>query len=95
LEIELCDRFGALPPAAEALVAAARISLLARAARIARIDAGPAAIAFTPRSDAVVDFAALDFVNKKGRWLHQHRTDDASRASRVTELLAALLEGGS
>ncbi|TZG26540.1 DEAD/DEAH box helicase [Sphingomonas montanisoli] len=48
---ELEDRFGALPAPAQRLLAIARIRRLACAAHIARIDAGPAAIALTPRPD--------------------------------------------
>ena len=43
------DRFGALPVKAERLLEVSRVRMLARAADIARIDAGPAAIALSPR----------------------------------------------
>ncbi len=56
LEEELIDRFGALPPEAETLLAMLRIGMLARHAGIARIDAGPAAIALTPRKECAADF---------------------------------------
>jgi len=48
-EAEIQDRFGALPVEAERLLAVARVQMLARSANIARIDAGPAAIALSPR----------------------------------------------
>ncbi|WP_300975491.1 helicase-related protein [Sphingomonas sp. LHG3406-1] len=64
---ELADRFGELPPEAEALLAQARIRLLARAADIARIDVGPAAVAVSPRD---ARRAAPDGLEaKEGRWL--------------------------
>ena len=44
------DRFGPLPELAAALFACARLRCLCRAHSIARIDAGPKAIAFTPRA---------------------------------------------
>jgi transcription-repair coupling factor (superfamily II helicase) len=50
-EDELVDRFGELPEEAQRLIAVARLRTLARAARVARVDAGPAAIALTPRRD--------------------------------------------
>ena len=49
IEDELSDRFGQLPEAVGTLLLAARIRVLARQAGVARIDAGPAAIALTPR----------------------------------------------
>ena len=48
-EAEMQDRFGALPVEAERLLEVSRVRMLARAADIARIDAGPAAIALSPR----------------------------------------------
>nr|WP_207912366.1 TRCF domain-containing protein [Parafrankia sp. BMG5.11] len=48
-EAEIHDRFGALPPEAERLLEVSRVRMLARLAEIQRIDAGPAAIALTPR----------------------------------------------
>ena len=49
------DRFGPLPESAAALFACARLRCLCRAHRIARIDAGPKAIAFTPRRGVTAD----------------------------------------
>ena len=48
-EDELIDRFGEEPPEASTLLRMANLRVLARRADIARIDAGPEAIAFTPR----------------------------------------------
>ena len=90
LEEELVDRFGPLPPAAEHLIDANRIAILARAAGIARIDAGPAAIALTPRGAArdIGKYAKLS--KKDGRWLLKEETDDADRLARVTTLLESI-----
>lgn len=64
---EIEDRFGALPGPAHRLIAIARIRRLACAARIARVDAGPAAIALTPRPDFRGDDVGLE--SKGGRFL--------------------------
>ncbi len=48
-EAEIHDRFGALPVEAERLLEVARVRVMARSAEVARIDAGPAAIALSPR----------------------------------------------
>jgi transcription-repair coupling factor (superfamily II helicase) len=88
---ELEDRFGALPASAAALIALARIRADARAARIAQIDAGPAAIALTPRRDFDGDAAASGLVEKNGRLLLNERIEDpAARLDRVAEVLASL-----
>ena len=91
-EEELIDRFGPLPPPAAALISRVRLGLQARAARIARIDAGPAAIALTPRKDFAGDPAALGLVQKDARWLLKEETGDDDRAERVERLLEALGE---
>jgi transcription-repair coupling factor (superfamily II helicase) len=57
---ELEDRFGTLPGPAQRLIAIARVRRLACAARIARIDIGPAAIALTPRPDFAGTTAGLE-----------------------------------
>ncbi|TPG54451.1 helicase-related protein [Sphingomonas glacialis] len=87
-EAELEDRFGSLPPQAHALVAVARLRVLALGARIARIDAGPAAIALTPRPDFAGDTAGLEA--KGDRLLLRAAHDDAIERLGVIE---ALLEG--
>jgi transcription-repair coupling factor (superfamily II helicase) len=86
---ELEDRFGTLPPEAEALLRIARIRLLAREARIERVDAGPAAIALTPRRDFKGKAPGLE---KKGdRLLLKARIEDeAERLARIGELLESL-----
>ena len=66
LREETEDRFGPLPDPTEALFACARLRCLCLTHRIARIDAGPKAVAFTPRRD--VDAASLiDHVSPRDR----------------------------
>ncbi|EJL29604.1 TRCF domain-containing protein [Novosphingobium sp. AP12] len=85
---ELLDRFGPLPPEAVRLLAHARIRLAARALRIARIDAGPAAIALTLRRDCTLEVAANGLVESKGRWiLAEALPSEADRIARVESLL--------
>jgi transcription-repair coupling factor (superfamily II helicase) len=89
-EEELEDRFGAVPDDARRLIDLHRISALARGAGIVRIDAGPAAIALTPRKSG----EAPDGLEAKGgRWLLSERIADATeRAERVRALLEDLVE---
>ncbi len=88
-EEELRDRFGALPRAAERLMTITRVRELARGHGIARIDAGPAAIALTPRPDSAAGEAIEGLTEKNGRLILSERIEDASeRLAR----LAALLE---
>lgn len=95
LEQELLDRFGPLPPDAQQLIAVARIALLARAAGIARVDGGPAAIALTPHGKPRRPPGGLGLTGKGGRWLLKEMTEDAERPGRVAELLEALGEAQS
>lgn len=95
LEQELLDRFGSLPPDAQQLLAFARIALLARMAGIARVDAGPAAIALTPHCNQKRPPGGLGLIEKEGRWLLKEATEDAERSARVAELLEALGEVSS
>jgi transcription-repair coupling factor (superfamily II helicase) len=89
-EEELLDRFGHAPPDAETLIARARIRLAARALRIARIDAGPAAIALTPRDDFAASRASATLEEKSGRLLLRSLGDAATTAERVLGLLEHL-----
>jgi transcription-repair coupling factor (superfamily II helicase) len=66
-EAELADRFGELPEEAESLLALTRIRHLAKTAGVARIDAGPAAVAFTPVEPGGRPPSGLE--EKNGRWL--------------------------
>ena len=89
-EAELEDRFGALPDEAARLLATARIRLLARAAGVVRIDAGPAAIAFTPRRAGEV--ATIEGLEEKGDRLIARTAiaETADRAREVERLLEAM-----
>lgn len=89
-EDELCDRFGPLPSQAQTLVAHARIRAAARALGIARIDAGPAAIAFTPRNPFSGDIEAAGLIRKGERFLLTEATNDQIRMARIEEVLDAL-----
>lgn len=90
LEEELVDRFGPLPRSAERLIEAARIAILARMAGIERIDAGPAAIALTPRCKERKLPGPLDLSSKDGRWILREQTADDTRVERVSALLESL-----
>ncbi|WP_395331818.1 DEAD/DEAH box helicase [Novosphingobium sp. BL-8H] len=93
-EEELADRFGPPPAPTERLLATRRIGILARAAGIARIDAGPAAIGLTPRKDRSEMPDGTDLVEQNGRWLLKKETGEADRPSQVAALLETLtLEG--
>ena len=87
---EFEDRFGALPEAAATCLTIARIGVLACNAEIARIDAGPAAIALTPRPGRTLAGAG-ELVEKGGRYLLAERIDDPhARLERQRAVLAAL-----
>ena len=87
---EFEDRFGALPEAAATCLTIARIGVLACNAEIARIDAGPAAIALTPRPGRTLAGAG-ELVEKGGRYLLAERIDDPhARLERLRAVLAAL-----
>lgn len=90
MEEELADRFGPLPAAAERLIGAIRIAILARVAGIARVDAGPAAIALTPRETNLDMSQCAGLSKKDGRWLLKGQTDEADRLARVTDLLESI-----
>ena len=90
-EAELEDRFGVLPTEAQALIEVSRLRDLARAAGIARVDAGPAAIALTPRVAGLAPVPELS--EHKGRWIAAERIEDATeRRARVVELLETLVD---
>lgn len=89
---ELVDRFGPVPPPAQALLMQARLRLLARGARVSRIDAGPAAIALTPGKGFAGDANALGLEEKNGRLLLKEETSEEERAGRVLGLLEALAD---
>jgi transcription-repair coupling factor (superfamily II helicase) len=88
---ELEDRFGAVPDAVRTLIDTAAIRLAAHDARVARIDAGPAAIALTPRLGFAGGADAAGLVEKNGRLLLSERIEEpAARLERVRALLDAL-----
>lgn len=89
-EEELIDRFGPLPTAAERLIACARLRMSARTAGIARIDAGLAAIALTPRKEFVGDPSACGLTAKEGRLLLKEAVAPEARTERIGVLLDAL-----
>ncbi|MFL9841898.1 helicase-related protein [Sphingomonas sp. ST-64] len=89
-EEELLDRFGPLPPQAERLVARARIRRAARALGILRIDAGPAAIALTPRAGFEGNTKAAGLKPRNGRLILAEATEDADRSARIQALLDTL-----
>ena len=97
---ELADRFGPRPEPAEDLVACARLRSLCRTHGVARVDAGPKAIAFTFRPGVAPD-EVLDRVPerdraglsvKDGRLVDAHASrgarDRMRRAARVLHDLA-------
>jgi transcription-repair coupling factor (superfamily II helicase) len=91
LEEELADRFGELPDDAAALLAAARVRILAHDVGIERIDAGPAAIALVPRGKLAVKPEALGLEEKDGRLLLKERIEDpAERLERLAALLTEI-----
>ena len=95
IEEELEDRFGSLLPEARTLLAIARVRTEARSAGIARIDAGPAAIALTPRPDSGRAFEALALERKGDRLIARDRIEDPlARLERMEELLATIREAG-
>ncbi|QQV78981.1 DEAD/DEAH box helicase [Sphingomonas aliaeris] len=90
-EAELEDRFGALPDEVGDLLALARLRINARLARIARIDAGPSAIALTPRPEFEDSGLPDGFERKDGRILARVAiTEPRERLDHVSELLADL-----
>jgi transcription-repair coupling factor (superfamily II helicase) len=88
-EAELEDRFGELPEDAATLLILARLRERMRSLGIARIDAGPAAIALTPHGRDT-DLGGLEGLEEKdGRYLLKERLESADdRLARLSELLA-------
>jgi transcription-repair coupling factor (superfamily II helicase) len=87
---ELEDRFGPVPAEAEALLALARLQALSQAAGVAKIDAGPKAIALTlspgvkPKAVAGVEASGDRLVLRKAA------AEDASRIDEVEQILRKL-----
>ena len=83
-EEELVDRFGEEPGEAAILLRIANLRTLARDANIAKVDAGPSAIAFTPRGDmSKRALADAGLVAKNGRLLLE--TSIASSVERLAQ----------
>jgi len=89
-EYELSDRFGELPETAQRLMTLARLRLLARAAGVEKVDAGPAAIALTFRHG--VKPGAIDGLEEKsGRWIVRGEYgDEQARVEAAEQLLGQL-----
>jgi transcription-repair coupling factor (superfamily II helicase) len=93
---EIDDRFGPLPPEVEGLLQRARIVRLCRTLGVARLDAGPKAIALTPRRDRADALRraseGVDGLEWKGeRVLDLRATESAEqRAGAVLDLLGRL-----
>lgn len=93
-EEELDDRFGPPPPPAQTLLFRTRIRLAARAARVARVDAGPAAIALTPGPGFTADTSSHDLEEKGGRLILRFEgPDDVDVTARCLALLDSLVGG--
>jgi transcription-repair coupling factor (superfamily II helicase) len=90
-EAELVDRFGELPEEAGSLLATARLRVLARFAGVARIDAGPAAIALTPRPGRAKALKAAGLVQSDDRFLDKGDYAQADvRLAKAEELLESI-----
>jgi transcription-repair coupling factor (superfamily II helicase) len=91
-EDELADRFGEEPEEAAILLRIANLRVLARDANVAKIDAGPSAIAFTPRGDvAKRAVAEAGLTTKSTRLLLEAPIASPSeRLDRVEETLRIL-----
>lgn len=95
-ELEIEDRFGAAPDKARQLLDVARIRMLARDIGIARVDAGPAAIALTPRAGKALATTGTSLEDRNGRLILAERIEDAhERLERVRALLEDLASAGS
>ncbi|HEY0043249.1 MAG TPA: DEAD/DEAH box helicase [Allosphingosinicella sp.] len=93
---EMEDRFGTLPPDAAMLLETAKIRRLAREAGVERVDAGPAAIALTPRGRGLAAGAQAarkgGLEKKEGRYLLRQGTDPGERRlEAVRSLLESLI----
>ncbi len=105
---ELVDRFGPLPPEAENLIETVAVKQLCRAARVARIDAGPkgAVLAFRedsfPDPEALVGYIARESgtvtLRPDHKLVFRRNWDDAAARMRgaktVLKILAGLAGGG-
>ena len=91
-EEELEDRFGRIPDEAATLLKLARTRITARLTGVWKIDAGPAAVALTPRRRQDWE-PPEEAVEKDGRWIFAMKVDDATeRAKRIMTLLDVILD---
>jgi transcription-repair coupling factor (superfamily II helicase) len=93
IEDELQDRFGPFPEELRAVTAIARIRLLCARLRVARIDAGPQAIAIAFRTghpDVMATSHGPDLSWKEGRLVYAKPSDRSERLALVEELLDTL-----
>jgi transcription-repair coupling factor (superfamily II helicase) len=94
-QAELEDRFGELPEDARTLLDVAALRIAARDARIARVDAGAAAIALTPRREFDASLDGIEHERKDGRLLFKEKLEDPTeRLTRVREIMSALTQRG-
>ncbi|WP_404339787.1 helicase-related protein [Sphingomonas sp. MMS12-HWE2-04] len=95
-ELEIEDRFGIAPEDARRLLTVARARMLARDIGIARIDAGPAAVALTPRAGATITTVGTPLEDRNGRLILAERIEDADeRLERIRALLEEMASVGS
>ena len=94
-EEELVDRFGKPPEEAAILLRIAKARVLARSADIAKVDAGPGANAFTPRSEMTKRaITAAGLASKNGRLLLEESIASAAdRLARTEKVLRDLIPG--
>jgi transcription-repair coupling factor (superfamily II helicase) len=90
-EDELADRFGELPQQAQLLFDRARLQIMAKAVKVQRFDAGPAAIAlsFPPGAEPPPRFSQITKKNER-LLLTGDFGDKAARIQSAEELLTEL-----
>ena len=91
-EAELTDRFGALPGPAASLIARARLAMLAGEIGIRAVNAGPAAIAFTPVKNEATPLEDAGLIESDGRWLAKAGAPYDNPEDAAIDILEALLE---
>jgi transcription-repair coupling factor (superfamily II helicase) len=91
-EDELIDRFGKEPEEAATLLRIANVRVMLRDAKMAKVDAGPNAIAFTPRADLTKKaIAEAGLTVKNDRLLLQESiAEPMQRLARIEKLLRQL-----
>jgi transcription-repair coupling factor (superfamily II helicase) len=91
-EDELIDRFGEEPDEASTLLRVANVRVMLRDANIAKVDAGPNAIAFTPRVEPTKKAVAeAGLVARNGRLILEEKVDSPDeRLARIEKVLKGL-----